>query len=233
MNIKTLATGSSGNAYIVSDGNTRVLIDAGIPLREIRIKSGFTMGNLAACLISHSHGDHCKAVKDLIGFGLDCYASAETFKAIGVSGHRAHVVESASVHQIGTWSVIPFDVVHDAPGSLGFCLTSTATGEKLLYFTDTAYVRYTFAGVTHMMAECNYDTDSIKAAIERGDLPAEMLPRLLKSHMSLDTLLGLLKSNDLSKLRQIYLIHMSNNNSNADRIKQAVQQETGVEVYVC
>jgi len=83
------------------------------------------------------------------------------------------------------------------------------------------------------MAECNFDPESLKVAIERGYVAKEALPRLMKTHMSLDTLLKLLKSNDLSKLRQIYLMHMSERNSCAERMRDAVKKETGVEVYIC
>jgi phosphoribosyl 1,2-cyclic phosphodiesterase len=233
MEIKTLASGSKGNAYIVSDGKTRVLIDAGIPLREIQRGCGYMVSSLAACLVTHAHQDHCKAVKDLMGLGVDCYASKGTFDALKLSGHRAHVIKMIQIFTVGTFYITPFDVEHDAPEPLGFVLESTATGEKLLYFIDTSYVKYTFEGVTHLMAECNYDTESIKAAIERGYISKEALPRLMKTHMSLDTLLKLLKSNDLSKLRQIYLMHMSERNSSAERMRKAVQKETGVEVYIC
>jgi len=233
MEIKSLASGSKGNAYIVSDGKTRVLIDAGIPMSEIRRGCNFMISNLTACLITHAHQDHCKAVKDLIGMGLDCYMSKGTLDALNVVGHRAHIVDALKVYEIGTFFVTPFDVEHDAPEPLGFVLESTVTGEKLLYFIDTCYVKYTFEGITHLMCECNHDTASIKAAIERGDLPVEMLPRLMKSHMSLDTLLKFLQANDMATLRQIYLLHTSDRNSNVERMREAVQKETGVEVYIC
>jgi phosphoribosyl 1,2-cyclic phosphodiesterase len=233
MEIKTLSTGSKGNAYIVGDGVTRVLIDAGISLRDIRRGCGYTVSGLAGCLITHDHQDHCKAVKDLMGAGIDCYASKGTFDALKLSGHRAHVVGKLSIFAVGTFRVTAFDVEHDAPEPFGFLLESTATGEKLLYFIDTCYVKYKFDGVHYLMAECNHDAESIRRAIERGDLPAEMLPRLMKSHMSLGTLLKFLKAMDLSKLKQIYLLHMSDRNSSAERMREAVQAETGVEVYVC
>ena len=48
-----------------------------------------------------------------------------------------HPVKALEEFQLGTFQVLPFDVEHDVPEPLGFLLTSTATGEKLLYFTDT------------------------------------------------------------------------------------------------
>jgi phosphoribosyl 1,2-cyclic phosphodiesterase len=235
MEIKTLASGSDGNAYWVSDGRTRLLIEAGIPIRDIQRGCGYTVTDLAGCLISHSHGDHSKAAKDLISKGVDVYASKGTLDALKLSGHRAHRLGGdISGAMIGTFFVTCFDTVHDAPEPLGFVVTSKATGERLLFFIDTGYIKYNgFADITHLMCECNHDTESIKAAIERGDLPPEMLPRLMKNHMSLDTLIKFLRANNWSKLRQVYLLHLSDRNSGAERMRAAVQKETGVEVYIC
>jgi len=233
MEIKILASGSGGNACIVSDGKTRILIDAGIPMRDIQRGCNYMVSSLNGCLITHAHQDHCKAVKDLLGKGVDCYMSNGTIDALRVNGHRVKPVSALSLYRIGTFHVTTFDVVHDAPEPLGFVLESSVTGEKVLYFVDTACVKYTdFTGITHLMCECNFDEESILAAIENGYLPPEMLPRLLKSHMSLKTLLEFLRANDWSKLRQIYLLHMSDRNSNAERMREAVVRETGVEVYV-
>jgi len=234
MNIRCIASGSSGNCYLVGDGTTEILLDCGIPMRKINEALGFRVtARVVAVLITHAHQDHCKAVKDLLGKGVDCYMSNGTIDALGLFGHRVKPVNALSSYRIGTFHVTTFDVVHDVPEPLGFVLESSVTGEKVLYFVDTACVKYTdFTGITHLMCECNFDEESILAAIENGYLPPEMLPRLLKSHMSLKTLLEFLRANDWSKLRQIYLLHMSDRNSNAERMREAVVRETGVEVYV-
>ena len=83
------------------------------------------------------------------------------------------------------------------------------------------------------MAECSYDTETLQKSVEAGYIPIELVPRLVKSHMSLEHFLDLLKANDLSKVKQIYLLHLSNNNSDEKRFKEAVQKLTGAEVYVC
>ena len=45
MEIKVIASGSSGNAYTISDGATTLLLDAGVPLREIQVGTGFRCGS--------------------------------------------------------------------------------------------------------------------------------------------------------------------------------------------
>ncbi len=133
---------------------------------------------------------------------------------------------------VGTFKVLPFDVQHDVP-ALGFLFTSTVTGEKLLYFTDSFYLKYRFQGLTIVAAECNYNRETLQRNIAAGTVPPEHAARLAKSHMSLENLLDMLRANDLSSVRQIYLLHMSDGNSEAQRCREAVQKLTGAEVYVC
>lgn len=233
MNITVIASGSSGNAYRVDDGETSLLLDAGIPLRLIKRALNFRVRDIAGCLITHAHGDHAKAAGDLAKAGVDIYTSKGTLDACRLTGHRMKAVEALKEINIGTFAVLPFDIQHDAPDPLGFLLTSRATGEKLLYFTDTYYIKYRFTGLTHIMGECNYSMDIIEQSVRNGYIPPELVPRLIKSHMSLDHFLDLLKANDLRQVKQIYLLHLSNNNSDAERFKEAVQKLTGTEVYVC
>ncbi|MCI1958859.1 MAG: MBL fold metallo-hydrolase [Clostridia bacterium] len=233
MKIKVLASGSSGNAYIISDGKTSLLLDAGIPIKQIQVGCQFRVSQLKGCFVSHSHGDHSKSVKDIAKLGVDIYTSQGTIDACGLTGHRIHAVKALSEIIAGTFEVLPFDVQHDAPEPLGFLFTSNVIGEKLLYFTDTYYIKYRFKGLTYIMAECNYSKECLRQSVENGYVPVELVPRLIKSHMSLEHLTDMLKANDLSNVKQIYLLHLSNNNSDAERFKTAVQKVTGKEVYVC
>lgn len=233
MDITVIASGSSGNAYRISDGDTALLLDAGIPLQRIKQALNFRVRDLAGCLITHAHGDHAKAAGDLAKAGVDVYTSQGTIDACRLTGHRMKPVKALQEVMIGTFAVLPFDVQHDAPEPLGFLLTSRRTGEKLLYFTDTYYLKYRFTGLTHIMGECNYSMDIVEQSVRNGYIPPELVPRLIKSHMSLEHFLDILKANDLHEVKQIYLLHLSNNNSDAERFREAVQKLTGTEVYVC
>lgn len=233
MDITVIASGSSGNAYRISDGDTALLLDAGIPLQRIKQALNFRVRDLAGCLITHAHGDHAKAAGDLAKAGVDIYTSQGTIDACRLTGHRMKPVKALQEVIIGTFAVLPFDVQHDAPEPLGFLLTSRRTGDKLLYFTDTYYLKYRFTGLTHIMGECNYSMDIVEQSVRNGYIPPELVPRLVKSHMSLEHFLDLLRANDLHEVKQIYLLHLSNNNSDAERFREAVQKLTGTEVYVC
>lgn len=232
MDIKVIGSGSSGNAYLISDGSTKVLIDAGLPISQIQEACNYQLTSIDACLISHCHLDHCKSAEAIMKKGINVYSSAGTFKALSLEGHRAKIVCSKQQFTVGTFDVMAFEVEHDAPESLGFLLYSNATQEKLLYFTDTYYLKYKFKGLTHIMSECNYQMDILLENLRNGSLPTVVAPRIIKSHMSLENLIQFLQSNDLSKVQQIHLLHLSNGNSNAEHFKREVQKLTGVEVYV-
>ncbi len=232
MQINVLASGSSGNAYLLGDGQTTLLLDAGISFKEMQIKSGFKVGGVTGCLITHEHMDHCRSVKDLVKNGINVYMSLGTKEVLKVDSHRIKVIKSMNDFTVGTFIVKPFDVEHDVKEPLGFLITSIVTGERLVYFTDTYYLKYKFEGLNYILGECNYDNESLNMSIANG-LNIERAKRLFKSHMSLENFVEFLKNNDLSALKKIYLLHLSSENSNEKKMKIEVQKLTGVEVIVC
>ena len=233
MIINPIASGSSGNAYYISDGYSSLLLDAGIPLKRIQEGCGYTVSQLSGCLVTHAHGDHVKAAQDLAKMGVDIYTSQGTIEKAGLSGHRIHRVKSRESVRIGTFEVLPFDVEHDVPEPLGFLMRSTVTQEKLLYFTDTYYIRYTFTGLTHIMMEANYDPEAMAENVRSGRIAVQRAKRTIGSHMSIDTAIKTLESFDLNRLQQVYLLHLSDDNSIADEFRRRVQAVTGREVYLC
>lgn len=233
MLINPIASGSSGNAYYISDGHSNLLLDAGIPLAQIQAGCGYKVSQLSGCLVTHGHGDHVKAAQALARLGVNIYTSNGTAEMAKLKGHRIRTVQSLKSFSAGTFEVLPFDVEHDVPEPLGFLIRSTVTQEKLLYFTDTYYIRYTFVGLTHIMMEANYDPDTMEQNVKEGLVDVSRAKRTIGSHMSIDTVIKTLESFDLSRLQQIYLLHLSNDNSQAADFKRRVQALTGKEVYLC
>ena len=229
--ITSLASGSRGNCYRISDGRTPLLLECGIPYRDIRRELRFQMSEIAGCLISHEHKDHCLALKDMVKAGIDCYMSVGTARALGVESHRIIYARAKQQFKLHTWTILPFEIEHDAKEPLGFLL-SNEKGEKLLYATDTAYLRYKFPGVTHIMIECNYAEDLLDANIASGAIDPVMKHRLIRTHFSLGNVKEFLRANDLSKLKGIWLLHLSDGNSDAQRFKREIQEITGKEVYI-
>ena len=227
MDIKVIASGSSGNAYLIGDGHTLLLLDAGISFKRIQIGCGFRTSSIDGCLVTHRHGDHAASIPKLLQRGITVYSNAD------VAGLYPGVqsVDALRKFRIGTFRVLPFEAEHDVP-CYGYQVTSTATDEKLVYITDSAYVRYTFTGLTHLMIEANYDEDIMLGNVRDEKIPFSLAERVAGTHMSIDTLIDLLRANDMTKVRQIYLLHLSDNNSDAEAFKRLVQQETGAEVYI-
>lgn len=232
MTIKVIASGSSGNATIISDGKTALLLDAGISIKDLERGSGFTLSRASACLVTHEHQDHSKACKDLAKRGIDIYASAGTLRAINADGHRYKAVLPRTTFSVGTFTVIGFDVKHDAAEPMGYLIHSNFTGEQVLYVVDTAYVRYTPQGLTHIIIECNHGNKELRENVDNGTISADLAKRIAKNHFSLERLIDFFKSNDLSRAKEIHLVHLSNNNSDEERFKKEVQRATGTLVYV-
>jgi len=232
MDIKVLASGSSGNCYLVSDGVTPLLLECGISIKQIRRGLGFGLTNVAACLVSHEHQDHAKAVADVLRAGVEVYTSPGTIKVLGLEHHRLRPVRAKETFKVGTWTVRAFETQHDAQEPLGFLLHSNVTGERLLYATDTYYIRYKFPRLNYIMVECNYAMDILEDNVRRGLVPEVLKKRLLTSHFSLENVKEFLKANDLSKVQEIHLLHLSDGNSDAERFKREVVELAGKPTYI-
>ena len=227
----SFASGSKGNCYRITDGRTPLLLECGIKYKDIQKGCGFRLTEIKACLISHEHKDHSKAVQDMMKAGIDCYISAGTAEALGLSGHRINIVKAKQQFRIGTWTVLPFDTQHDAAEPLGF-LMANQDGERLLYATDTYFIRYRFSGLTHIAVECNYSLDILRANVEAGMVEPALKNRILKSHFSLENVKKFLQANDLGKVQEIWLLHLSEQNSCEKRFKEEVQKITGKPTYI-
>jgi phosphoribosyl 1,2-cyclic phosphodiesterase len=231
IDIKCLGSSSAGNAYRITDGHTSLLIEAGFPFKEIQKALNFRMSDIAGCLITHEHQDHSKAAKDVMKVGIPVYTSKGTAEALNLSGHRLKPIKAHQQFVIGTWTIKPFEVEHDAEEALGFVLANTE-GDRLVFLTDTYYCRYKFTGLTHIMVECNYSIDIVNQRIVAGELHPGQKKRLLRSHFGLEHVKGFLKANDISKVQEIWLLHLSDGNSDAARFKTEIQETTGKLVHV-
>lgn len=231
INIKIIASGSSGNAYLIDDGRSQLLLECGISYKDIQIALNFDTKNIVGCLVSHEHKDHTKGLKDVVRAGIDCYMSKGTANAEGIEHHRIKVVENKKQFKVGSWTILPFDVEHDVAEPFGY-LIMNEQGEKLLFATDTYYVKYKFKGLNYLMIECNYSLEILEENILNGLTPELMKRRLIKSHFSLENVIEFLKANDLSKVEDIYLLHLSDTNSNAKEFKEAIQKVTGKRVLI-
>lgn len=110
----------------------------------------------------------------------------------------------------------------------GFLIQYKPTGEKLLYATDTYYIKYKFSKLNYLLLECNYNKEIAKENAKNGVINKTRYSRLLESHFSLDNVIKFLKSNDLSYVKNIILCHLSAENSNQKLMQSKVFEETNI-----
>lgn len=233
MRIEIIASGSSGNAYVLhQEDGASLLVEAGIPYRHLQVALKHRVTELDGCLISHEHGDHATAAAHLAKAGVDLYASPGTFQALGLAGHRVHLIADQQPVSIGPrWIVLPFAAVHDATEPLGFVILA-ADGDRLLYLSDSAYCAHTFKDLTHVMVEANYSGELLRRQVVAGSIEPQVAARTIRNHMSLERCIDLLKANDLRAVREIHLLHLSNSNSDERGFQAAVERATGIPTRV-
>ena len=228
MRFTALASSSAGNAYIVDDSETRILIECGISHRKLKQLSGFSLSQFAACLVSHEHKDHSKAVRELIKDGMQIYMSEGTADALETEG--VSIVSALEQFNVGSLDIVPFTTFHDAAEPLGFLIKSRVDGDVLAFATDTVNLRYKFPGLNILAIEANYD----KAILERCEkMPEKVRKRIQNSHMEIDTLCDYLKTLDLSNIRNVHLLHLSDATSHEghfiNKVKRVVPPGVAVE----
>lgn len=229
MNIEVFGSSSKGNAYKISDGERSLLLEAGIKLNKIKCD----WQSIDGCLITHEHGDHSEYANELLKTtSIDIFTSKGTQEALKLPNYRVNCLEPLKQKQIENWSIIPFPTEHDAVEPFGYLIHSSKTNEKLLFATDTYYIRYKFKGITHLMIECNYALDILNENVKNGRIGAFLKNRVLKSHFSLENVKEFIKATDLRELKEVWLLHLSDSNSNAERFKKEIQAITGTPVYI-
>ena len=230
MEFKAYASSSAGNAYSVSDGETMLLLECGLTYKKLQKAVGFELSKIAACLVTHCHADHSKCVKDLVARGIPVYMSQGTAEALEIEG--VELIEHLEQFQIGSFDCISFDVFHDAKEPLGFLIKSRIDGDIFVFATDTVNLRYQFPGLNLLAIEANFDP-AILARSEK--MPEKVKHRIENSHMSIDVLCDYLRGLDLSKCREVHLLHLSDSTSHeghfVNKVRRAVPDH--VKVSVC
>lgn len=226
MQLQVIGSSSKGNCYVLKTATGSLLLECGVPMDKIKKALNFDLSGIVGTLVSHEHKDHCKAVSDVMAAGIDVFASHGTFKTLNLSGHRINSMAELQSFCIGDFSIIPFDTQHDATNPFGFLITYKPTGEILLFATDTYYIKYHFDNLNYILVECNYIPDILQANVEAGIVDQRRKDRLLSSHFSLPNVLGFIKANDMSQVKKIILMHLSDDNSNAARMVAEVQNQS-------
>ena len=235
MKFQQFYSSSSGNLYCVtSDSGSRLLIECGVPWKKLVQTLGYDLWAIQACLLTHEHLDHSKAVRDVMKAGIDVYANEHTFGHHGLSKHRrAKVVSDKSFVRLGAFHIRCFELHHDVP-TLGFVIKEPATNEYLLFAIDSSHINQRFkCAFSIIMLEVSYDKDVLTDRVDTKDIDEELAKRLLTSHMELGTAKDYLKNYcDLSRCTEIHLLHLSQGNIDAEKARQEIESEFFIKTVI-
>jgi len=224
-----LGSGSKGNAYIIKNKDTTLLVECGFTpavLRQKMIKSGVLIQDIDAVVVTHSHNDHVASAKFLSDM-VPIIASGPTHDKANTNQWNRYIITNWTWYDIKTIRTWAFEVDHDCEGSMGYIFEDLTTKEKTLFINDTGTVRWNFGNMKFetIMIECNHITSTTQEGTRDT--------RARNTHMSLDVLKVVLSKLDLEKTRSIYLMHLSNDNSDERRMINEIKELTGKETYAC
>lgn len=214
MILKCLGSSSSGNCYLLRHNDEVLILDAGIPIKDIKRALNWQLVGIQGVLCTHGHLDHSKAVKDFENMGMPVFKPYDETIACPLK------------IRYGSFGVQAFKVPHDGVPCYGFYIT--VDGHRILYATDFEYLPCSFKNVrlTDMIVECNHQ----KELIDKGQAK---YTHQIKGHCSLDTLIEkVIKENMTSDLRTVILCHMSGDSCNAEECLAEVQNVVGDGVSV-
>jgi phosphoribosyl 1,2-cyclic phosphodiesterase len=224
MKLRCLGSGSSGNCYLLIAGNGETLIiDPGVPIKEIKQALNWNISCVVGAVCTHNHADHAKSVKDLEQMGISVFKPYESPKPMSIGSPG--------------WTIQGFELTDktgkfmhtNADGSecpcYGFLISHPEMG-RLLYITDTELVKWRFKNVNQILVEANYSKEIIQQENPNYE-------HVCRGHMELGTTLEFLKVNKGQDLRNVVLLHLSDNNSDAEMFAAKAKEVVGMaDVYV-
>lgn len=232
MILRVLGSSSSGNGYLLRSEKTGEVLslEAGIRFDRVKQALSFDLSHVVGCIVTHEHGDHARYAADIARAYIPLCASPGTIEATGLQGLPAvRAVDPMKSFSLGDFDIIPFPVQHDAAQPYGYLIRHPECG-TVLFATDTYYLRYRFPGLNNILIECNYSLPILRHNAQLGHIDHKRYERTVKSHMSYDTCLETLMANDLSRVNNIILVHLSADNSHESDFVRGIQQTTGKNV---
>lgn len=224
MLIKTIASGSGGNCYVVEHNEQQLLIECGISLKKIRQALNFNLSRVIGCLVSHEHNDHCKAVPEIAKMTSIPIRGPETIKAKKWSP-RYESIRPGVYFSFGDFIIKAFEVEHDVDC---FAYMIAFKGNLIFYITDTCVIPYVKPNmITHLIIETNHSFRLLK----ESDINPVLAQRIWETHLDIE-MAALFAKHQRKSLREVYLIHLSDEHSNEKEFKNRMEEATGVPVYV-
>lgn len=226
----SLISGSSGNASLIKNENTTILIDCGLSAKrlcELLKNIDVDPADIDALLITHEHSDHITGAGVMSRrFDIPLYATENTHQAMNIGpikDYNTKIISPDMQFEIGKFTIKPFCISHDATNPVGY--TFNDGNLKYSIVTDTGIITDSILesvyGSDYVMLEANHDVDMLMY----GEYPFNLKKRIASDigHMSNDyaaqAALKLLEGNT----KNIMLSHLSNNNNTPEIAYKTVE----------
>lgn len=220
MKVTPLASGSSGNAFLIEANGTSILLDAGLSGKAIRERIAETKSDpdrITAILVSHGHSDHVKGVGVLSRrFKVPVYMNERTWRstcnALGEL-HELRTFKTGRIFDIDGFKIHPFSVPHDCADPVGFRISrgKASVGIATDLGAGTGLVERHLAGVHLAILESNHDPKMLRDGPYPWDLKQRVKGRL--GHLSNGDSARLLQRIVSDELRAVILAHVSETNN--------------------
>lgn len=243
MKLTVIGSSSKGNGYVLQDENEALVIEAGVSYKRLQEAVSFNVKKIVGCLVTHEHGDHASRTEMYLYKGIKVYMSEGTKEFMLKKRETLKLKNCVNIYtkpsvlvphkktKIGNFTVLAFDVKHDAAEPLGFLIHHPKVG-NVLFMTDTYYSEYKFKNLNHIIVEANYCRDILNKRFSNNDIHPVVYYRLFRSHMSIQSTIELLDANDLENVKNIILIHLSQNNSDEKDFKRQIVEATGIQTTI-
>jgi len=229
MKLKCLASGSSGNCYLLEGETETLILDAGIPIKNIKRGLNWNIKKVVGAVVTHSHLDHAKSVKDFENMGI-CVCTPYNKGVFFEGEHEERIHEKCGRFDVSAFALTDMNghFKHtNADGSecpcYGFLIQHSEMG-KLLYITDTELVKWRFRNINHILLGVNYSSDLITESAKRK--------HVLQGHMNIDTACEFIRHNNSNSLRNVVLCHLSDENSDENIFKKRVEAVTEAKCFI-
>lgn len=234
MKVRSLGSGSSGNALLIESGSTRLLIDAGLPPRLLfaRLRAaGLKRGQLTAILLTHEHSDHAQGAAVLAReWEAPIISAPETLRQIlpteDEGGPRC-AIEPLAVGaslRVGSLDVSSFPVPHDAIAPCGYLISSQ--GWRVCVAIDTGMAQgpllEALRAAQLLILEANHDHQRLL----NGPYPWHLKKRILSptGHLSNDQAANALEAIVDNTPRWVWLAHLSRTNNTPDLARARITE---------